>query len=82
MSHVLNTYGINLTKVNLNGWKTLLCLSIIARKHVMDLIYEEIRCMYCLKKNDLDNGRAYISCVVGHMIHIKLFDSTLGWKDK
>lgn len=80
--HTLNIFDINFSYVNLNGWKTLLCLVVIAGEHGMDLTSYEIICMYCLKRNDSEKGRVYISCVVGHELHLKLPYSTSGWNDK
>lgn len=61
--------------------ETLLCLSIIVGEHRVDLIGEEIRCMYCLKKNGIDKDKAYISALVGHGLHLKLPNSASSWKD-
>lgn len=80
--HAFKYFNINLIKVNPNGWQTLLCLSVITSEHGVDLTSNEIRCMYYLKRNDLDKDRAYISCIVGHRIHLKMPDSTSWWKDK
>lgn len=51
-------------------------LSIVTREYKVDLIDEVIIYMYCLQKNGLDKFREYISCVVGHGLHLKLLDST------
>lgn len=82
VSRVLNTFNINLAQVNPNGWKFLLCLSIIIGKYKVDLKGDNIRYMYCLKKNNLNKGRAYIFSVVENKLHLKLPDSTMRWKDK
>lgn len=48
----------------------------------MDLISDKIICMYCLKMNGLDKEKVYISCIVGHGLHLKLTNSSTGCKDK
>lgn len=51
-------------------------------EHGVDLTSDKIRYMYYLKRNSLDKGRAYILCVFGYGLHLKLLDSFIGWKDK
>lgn len=72
IDHAVHTFDIKPTQLNPNGWKTLMCLSIVAGEHEVDLTSDELWSMYCLKNNDLDKGRVYISYVVRHELHLKL----------
>lgn len=67
-------------KSNHNGWWTLLCLSVAIGEHGLDLISDEIKCMYYLKRNGLDKGRVYVSWVIGYWLHLKLTYSSRGGK--
>lgn len=80
--HVLNIFDINLTQVNPNKWQTLLCLLVVIVEYGVGLTSDETMYMYCLQKNGLEKGNVYISCVVGHELHLKLFYSSTKLKEK
>lgn len=51
------------------------------REYGMDLADKEILCMYSLKKNGVDSGRAYILSLIRHGLYLKLSNSTYGWEN-
>lgn len=78
----LTTFDINIAQVNPYGLRTLMCLVVVDDEHKIDLTSDELRSLYFLNKNGLDKIKAYISCVIGHVLHLKLPDSSSGYKDK
>lgn len=76
VARILSTFNINLTQFNPNRCQYFLCSLVITSEHKVDLTSEKIRCICFLKRNDLDKGRAYVSCVAGQGLPLKLPDST------
>lgn len=70
--YMLSTFDVNLTQINPNVWKTLLCVSIITGELGIELNDKKTKAMYYLKKNDLDKERTYISVISGGELILKL----------
>lgn len=80
--YTLLTFDVNLTQINPNVWKTLLCVSIITGELGIELNDKKTKAMYYLKKNDLDKERTYISVISGGELILKLPTSRGRQKNK
>lgn len=65
IARALNTFDINPTHVNPNGWKTLFCLLVIAGEHEVYLTRDKIICICFLKRNNLDKERCIYRVLLG-----------------
>lgn len=70
VARALSKFDINFAQINPNRWKTLLCLFVVIGEDEIDLTSDELRSIYFLNKNIQNKGRAYLSCIISHELHL------------
>lgn len=75
VARFLSIYDLSLAQINPNWWRTLLSMTVIIGELGFKLEETEIWVMYCVKKNQVDEGRAYVSTISFHGLILNLPNS-------
>lgn len=69
-------------QINPNEWRTLLSLAIVTGELDFELEKPDIRAMYCIKRNGVNELRMYVSVISIQGYILNFPDSQPKWKDK
>lgn len=76
-----NTYNLILAHINPNGWRMLLSLVVVNGEQRIELEDGKLWIMHWVKRNGVDEGRAYIEAIILRGLILKLHDNQPKWKD-